>query len=272
MKLLKFICVIAILFTSCKSKQGKKISLSPNCKYNITTADSLVTIVKTMETDSSNNFRIRADADVISNNSSVSFNMQIRLTTNEYMWISIKKAGFPLAKALLTPDTFKLIDIINKKYKVGTFEEISEILGADISFELLQGMLLSKPQIDQNEKQYIWNEENDFILSNKDESVLLSHIANKMKLTSQTLTQWLNCNFFFLTKSYYYNPTKKQDLWIDFSQPDTTQGFWMNKNIKFKVNQNDSLKIKGELSIKDIDLKKDLNLPFNIPSDYEEMD
>ena len=271
MKLLKFICIV-LLFTACKSKQAKKINLSANCKYNITTVDSLVSSVINLQNYPEGTYRIRADADVKSKDSEVSFNFQVRLTPNESMWVSVKKAGFPLAKALITPDTFKLMDIMNKKYKVGTFEEISNLLGADISFELLQGMLLSKPQVTQHENQYMWNEENDFILSNKEESPLLAHVANKTKLNTTVSSQWLNCNFFFLTKSFYYRADKKQEMWINFSEPDTNQGFWMNKNIEFKVNQNDSLKLNGSVSIKDIDLKKDLNLPFNIPSDYEEMD
>ena len=42
--------------------------------------------------------------------------------------------------------------------------------------------------------------------------------------------------------------------------------------IIIKIFNQNTEKIKGQIVYKDIDIKKDINLPFSIPKDYERMD
>ena len=255
---------------ACKTKQKTANFSTDNSNICYIKRDSVLEIfpiIKKNEDNFHDFYKIQSEFQFQSENEDISLNLQIRLIKNEKLWMSFKKAGITVAKVLLTPDSLMLLDIIHKKFLNTDIKNISKFIGAEIDFKSIQSMLLSSMPILKDQK-FFWKQDVNYVVSN------FSQLENNENDSSETLkyAHWVNCNKLFLTQAKFIQASKNQEIDINFEQPDSTMGYWLNKKINFKIFNQNREKIKGQIVYKDIDIKKDINLPFSIPKDYERMD
>lgn len=255
---------------ACKTKQKTTNFSTDNsniCYFKRDSVLEIFPIIKKNEDNFHDFYKIQSEFQFQSENEDISLNLQIRLIKNEKLWMSFKKAGITVAKVLLTPDSLMLLDIIHKKFLNTDIKNISKFIGAEIDFKSIQSMLLSSMPILKDQK-FFWKQDVNYVVSN------FSQLENNENDSSGTLkyAHWVNCNKLFLTQAKFIQASKNQEIDINFEQPDSTMGYWLNKKINFKIFNQNREKIKGQIVYKDIDIKKDINLPFSIPKDYERMD
>lgn len=146
-KLLCLFTIIAVLL-SCKSK---KLVLTPE------PAPELV-VVQAIAADNSklnkiNQIRdkdavfstlvIKAKADLSIDNKSNEVNMNIRMKNNEVIWVSVTAmAGVEVARALITPDSVKILNRLDNIYIKKPFSYIYEFTNDRINFKTLQSVLI----------------------------------------------------------------------------------------------------------------------------------
>src|ERR1700751_2902708 len=71
-----------------------------------------------------------------------SFNVTVRTRKDSVIWMSISKLGIDAARVLITKDTVKItIGLTEKKYFIGDFSYINDLLNADLDFNMLQALL-----------------------------------------------------------------------------------------------------------------------------------
>lgn len=73
---------------------------------------------------------------------SQSMNVKMKIKKDSIIWFSGTVFGFPVAKAIITPDRVSYYIKINKKYFDGGYSEVEKILGAKLDFTMLQNLLL----------------------------------------------------------------------------------------------------------------------------------
>jgi hypothetical protein len=265
------ILVIALLVIgvfACKTKQ-KSIAYNQNsfdnCEVKRDSVPEIFPIIQKNEANFHEYYKIQSEFSFQSENEDVSLNLQIRLVKNEKLWMSFKKAGITVAKVLITPDSLMLLDIIHKKFLNTDIKNIANFIGAELDFKSIQSMLLSSMPLLKDQK-FFWKQDVNYVVSNFENK---DWDKNTTLDSSKALkhAHWINCNKLFLTHARFIQTAKNQEIDINYEQPDSTMGYWMIKIF----NQNKE-KIKGEIVYKDIDIKKDINLPFSIPKDYERMD
>lgn len=61
------------------------------------------------------------------------------------MWLNIKKLGFEVARALVTPDSVFVINRLEKTYSVKALESLQRQYSLPAGFELVQSLLLASP-------------------------------------------------------------------------------------------------------------------------------
>ena len=74
----------------------------------------------------------------------VSGTASIKMQKDKVVWMSVKKFGFEIGRAKITPDSVYILDRINNQYAVEPLSFIEEKLQLPADLTMLQEMLLSQ--------------------------------------------------------------------------------------------------------------------------------
>lgn len=128
-------CVAMLLLFSCRTKQAVP-ELKPG---------------KTVDGDSSAAMKIQPflfhtlslkfDAEVQSGDENNNFSGNIYVVRDSALWVSVQKFGLEVVRVLITNDSVRMLDRINKSYLAGDFSLISGILKTNIDFDGLQSLI-----------------------------------------------------------------------------------------------------------------------------------
>ncbi|MCF8297498.1 MAG: DUF4292 domain-containing protein [Saprospiraceae bacterium] len=79
----------------------------------------------------------------IADKKSNSVSGHIRMCCDSAIWVSLSPAlGIEIARVLITVDSVKLLNRINKTYFVGDFKYLNELLNTDLDFDILQSLIV----------------------------------------------------------------------------------------------------------------------------------
>jgi len=73
---------------------------------------------------------------------------KLHLEKNKRIWVSVSLIGIEGARMLITPDTIKILDRINRQYRIVDFAYLSKEAQMPINFTMLQKVLLAEPPIE----------------------------------------------------------------------------------------------------------------------------
>ncbi len=76
---------------------------------------------------------------------SVNANATIQMQRDSFLWVAVKKLGFEVARAMITPDSIYLIDRINNEYLVRDLNYIGQKYNLPADFSALQAIVLGNP-------------------------------------------------------------------------------------------------------------------------------
>ena len=90
-----------------------------------------------------NTISAKFKANYVVDKRSTSVNGQFRIKKDSIIWLSITPAmGIEVARLLITPDTVKVINRIDKTFLVTDFRFINAFLNNAVDFDMLQSLLL----------------------------------------------------------------------------------------------------------------------------------
>ena len=133
----KRIFILAVFFLgvfiqiSCKTKQLVFHDLyTPN-------TEELVKLMKKNQFQF-NTLSLKFNVEAQSGEENNGFSGNIYIVKDSLMWLSIQKMGMEAFRLLITPDSVKMLDRINKVYFPGDFHIINNMLKTSFDFEFLQ--------------------------------------------------------------------------------------------------------------------------------------
>jgi hypothetical protein len=132
---------LAVLIHACAT--GKKIPAekTPRKKVeNLSTNKLIDSISKYSFHFSYFNSRIATDATIGEDNNS--FKIHCKIRKDSLIWMTFSKASIPGAQAIVTKDTLKFTDKINKRYMITDFGYINNMLNTELDFFMLQDLLV----------------------------------------------------------------------------------------------------------------------------------
>lgn len=147
--LTKLIYAFALIvgLTGCKAKKLVVTSASTpateiiRVKSGNNKKDKLNSIVLKNLTFRTLSFKAKAVLKI--NEKSNDVNMNFRIRNNEVIWVSVTAlAGLEVARALITPDSLKILNRLDNIYINKPFDYIHEFINEQINFETLQSVLL----------------------------------------------------------------------------------------------------------------------------------
>lgn len=141
-----FVLIIIGLLASCKAKKVLVSGPALPPKISIPSGEDpkqvkLLAIMNKLT--SFNTLSIKAKADLSIGNNSNDVSMNIRIKNNEAIWVSVTAiAGLEVARALITPDSVKVLNRLENEYVKKPFSYIHEFTNDKIRFGTLQAVLV----------------------------------------------------------------------------------------------------------------------------------
>lgn len=266
---------LALVFiSSCRTLKPVK----PTTTINDTTAKKLdfktpKTLTKYLKENEFNFdwLSTKFSATVENDGSKNSFNVSVRAKKDSAMWISVSLLGIEGARMLITQDSVKYMDKINKKYFKGDYQYLSKLLNLEVDFDDVQALLIG------NSTEFYM--EDDRLKSAKDSSSYLLSTIKKRKL-HKILKGDINKSYNETVQSYWLNPlTFKIQKTVIFDMPNNrtfTANYYNFKPIEnayfpFKADFyiEASKKIFVNIEYSKVVHDEALTMPFNIPEKYE---
>jgi hypothetical protein len=216
-------------------------------------------------------FTARLNVDYTVDRNRNDFKGQLRIVKDSAIWVSFNQdLGIEIARFLITEDSVKFLNRINKTYFAGDYAFVNNFLGANIDFGILQSLLLG------NDFEYY--EDIDFRasvdggqyrLNTTGRSKLRKYVRNHdddLRLLLQTI--WLNPENFKITeirlKELTRNSKKLTAVYSDF------QSFEKNKyptRLSYAIEADIPISVSVRYSR--ITINEPASMPFNIPGKYD---
>jgi hypothetical protein len=276
---LVIICVYCVVVLgSCKNK--KKMQKTPSetaaedtlgkCRIGFKTARALGRHVR------DNEFKFtwvyaKANVESIFDGKEESFDIKVRIRKDSAMLVSIQYLlGVEVAKALITKDSVKFVNYIQKTYFKGDFNYINEMLNADLDFDLLQAVLFGNSaefQDDEAKLKPATDKQNCLYMLSTERKRRLKRIqagTGEIKNSMQTLT--LKPDYKIIRNEFIEPSTNRQFIasYSNFTQKDSVFA-------PYHVDIDIIAQKKANLKIEYVRIEKNTpqKLTLNIPSKYD---
>lgn len=273
-----FLALLAVVFTSCKSK--KTVASQPianvdttveKCRMEFKTGKALSKRMNDSELDymyASAKFSCELTID----GEEHSFNVSVRCRKDSVIWLSISKLGIDAARVLITRDTVKFtMGLTEKKYFIGDFSYINQMLHADLDYDMLQGLLFGnsaafyddddklKPGRDKNTCQY-------FLSTVRKRH--LKKITNGTETPSESYqTVWLDPTTFKIVTLEFDDVKEKRKFNATYSDFKPVDKYLAPFKLLYIITAEKN--IKAEISYSRISINEQQTFPFKIPPSYE---
>lgn len=83
----------------------------------------------------------RINCQFSNNNSKTNFNINLKTLRDEKIMVSISKLKIPVGRVLLTPDSVKYVNYIDKNFFVDDYSYLSNFLNIDLDFSTIQSII-----------------------------------------------------------------------------------------------------------------------------------
>jgi len=130
---------MVLFFGACKSR--KKTVSEVVVKDNLTEVDSVFFAMKEAEFQF-DWLKAKFAGIYTVDDKKQNFSGQFRLRKDSMIWCSITVMNIEVARALVTPDSVKLLNRLNKTYFASNMDYLNAQLNTDIDFDMLQSLIL----------------------------------------------------------------------------------------------------------------------------------
>jgi hypothetical protein len=275
------IIMLALFTFSCKHKKKiqktqTEVAISDTttgrCKLDFKNSKALSKYVKENEFDfvwvmAKANVETRIDG------KEESFDIRVSVRKDSAMLITIQYLlGIQVAKILITKDSVRMVNYIQKNYFKGDFAYINDILNADLDFNVLQAVLFGNSaefyEDDELKLKPVTDRENCHYLLSTERKRRLRRLQsgdNELKKALQILT--LNPDNYKIIKNEFSDPATNRSFianYKNFTQKDSVYAPY-HVDIDIVAEKKASVKIDYVRIEKNIPQK----LSLNIPSKYE---
>jgi hypothetical protein len=277
-------CSLLIIFLySCKNKKELKktdtvettiipdSTLSDKCRIDYKSGKVLAKQLKENELNFIN-ASAKFNCELNFDNEEHSFNVSVRCRKDSVIWLSISKLGIDAARALITKDTVKImLGLTEKKYFIGDFSYINELLQSNLDYEMLEALLFGNSAnfYDDDEK---LKPGKDKVNCNYFLSTVKKRIAKKINSGDKQpeenyQTIWLHPNTFKIVMLEFDDVKTKRKFNACYDEFTAVDNFLAPFKLVYSISAEKN--IKANIQYSKITLNENLNFPFRIPSSYE---
>lgn len=207
------------------------------------------------------------DADYEGKPMSISASMTARFRRDSIIWLNVRKLGFNIARAKITPDSIFVINYIQSSYIAQDLKHIEKKYNIPADFKVLQNILLGNPVFltNKNQLKLEKNADGEFILRGSDE-------------------QWqntyrINAQDFSVKEMVFEQPISERFLKISYESYSILKGYGNGqkkfpyiRTLNMESPQTGKISITLEVDADGLEVNVPKNIKFEIPSHYSNAD
>lgn len=184
------------------------------------------------------------------------FTANFRMEKNKVIWVSITGFEIEVARAMITPDSVKAIERINKKYYLYSYSDIQKLIGLSVNFQTLQDLIVGNVIATQGK-------------------------ITEVKNVQDVLTTFIRGNDFINQITFTKKDTSLKQIQLQTQREVSTSSllismsqYLLDKGIMFSTMRDYSIQdIKGAASLnmefKKYEFNQAMDFPFSIPASYK---
>ncbi len=185
--------------------------------------------------------------------------IKLRLEKDKIIWMSGGMLGYPFAKIMITPTKVLFYEKLNKTYFEGDFTLLSDFLGTDVDFEIIQNLLIGESILDLNNKKYSAKVQgNTYMLVPKKQEELFDILF------------WINPVNFKMNKQEVRQLKDQKKLTVNYAEYQKIKDEVFPRLINITAVEKITRTF-IDLEYKSVEFDRKLSFPFKIPHGYQEI-
>jgi len=199
-----------------------------------------------------------------------SFKTHLRIRKDSIIWMSITSYRLEAARVIITKDSVKVINRINKEYFIGDFSYINRAFGTDLDYQMMEALLIGNSlDFDEDERinSRVDRKKDLYYLSTiKKRKVKKELKKDKEKIKSEAQVLWLDPMTFKVKELLLSSPESHRSLTAVYSDYRDIDEQLMPFDISFMLKSKTLNAVEVEYS--KCSSGKSLSYPFKISSKY----
>jgi hypothetical protein len=267
--LLPLFIAAALFFAACHSSRKASVPKVKDDKK--TEAESAPFLEERIDSSSfrARTFSAKADVTTRQGENTLSFNINMRVKSDSIIWISITPLlGIEVARVMVTPDSVKFIDRINKKYSVTDLEFFNRLFDINVDFDIIQGIITGNLfAYKKNKFNSVYTEEGQYILSTLSKRKLKRSLEDIDPSKPVVQDVWVSDSNYRISRLSVEDRKLNKSLTVSYRDHQPTDGGLFPYKSTTEVKTEKELII--EIEYKKVTLNGELEFPFSIPDSYE---
>lgn len=199
-----------------------------------------------------------------------SFTVNLRSRKDSILWMSISGLGIEAVRILITKDSVKLRNNLNKNYFAGDFNYLSKMLNTELDFAMVQSLLVgnSFEFYEEDEKLKSAKDNNKYLLSTVRRRRLKRVLERNEAVRELVQIIWLEPETFKISRILVNDNVTNRTFDVNYSnfqKVDSASAF--PYSAKFLINAEKKIKI--DVSYSKVNVNTPQAFPFSIPESYE---
>ena len=274
--------LLLILLVACRHKKkmqktenkaatvSTEDTLNGKCKLDYKTAKALSRYVKENEFKF-NWLYAKANVESSIDGQDESLDIKLSIKKDSAILVSIRYIlGLEVAKVLITKDSIKTVNYINKTYFRGDFNYINDLLNADLDYDLVQAVLFGNSaefSDDDTKLKPVTDRQNCHYLLSTERKRRLRKIQNGAELKDALQTLTLNPDNFKILKNEFIDPITNRRFIANYSNFTSKDSVFAPYHVDIDI----VAQKKASLKIEYVRIEKNIpqKLSVNIPAKYD---
>jgi len=203
--------------------------------------------------------------------SSTSLRGQLRMREDSILWLSFSPAmGIEAARLILTRDSIKFINRLNKTYLLGEYNMLDTIINSTVDYVIIQSMILANELPYYSLDNYsVKVDDNMYLLTMEKKRKVKKSIQKGESPTNIIIEKvWLDPDRFRMRKVEMHElGADKKKLVVYYNDYREVEGKWFPFNVQIFVYADKDISI--DVKYNKIHFGQKLSFPFRIPSKYQ---
>jgi len=266
-----FVVFASVVFGSCKPKQEAVKEIKETVKL-----DSGVENVFSKMKDNQFDFRtvnIKFQAKVESEKNNMSFGGSMRIIKDRVIWLSMSAVvGIEAFRVIITPDSVKMINRLNKTYFTGDYQLINDLLKTPFDFDMIQALALGNDfSYYENNIFKIVEDAQVYRITTPGRKKLKNYVANSTDM-NKVLVQdlWISPLTWKIIRQQIKEISKENSkLMIDYSEFKALADQLLAHQVDITVEAEQKMKV--SVTYEKVTFDEEITVPFVIPESFEPM-
>ena len=265
-KLFIFLCLI-FLASSC-AKKNLEVIVPPVIEYKIKdrvlakTLDSL-SLIKPKY------FYAKIKIDFKDNYNDLSFKTSLKIVSDSALNAIVTKVGFPIANALITIDSAKILIIPAKCIMNNSWDNFRDLLNIEIDYLNLENILLGRPLTDEiNQKYFIGKEDYEVTVTNSRKESYLSINEDTLLKSALLINYILTSDLKDIAQTRIFSATDSTEIQIQYVSRRVVSGLNLPDKAIISLSK-PSYNLVINLEYDNMEVNEKIEITFIIPEKYE---